>query len=449
LPAVVCKNSIRVRKAGTQLRITAQLISVRDGFHLWSHTFKRELPDIFAVQEEIARSVRGALAPHFGGAAAPPARHYEPNPVAHDLYLKGRYAQARLIGGSVEQAIGFFDQAIAADPNYAGAYAGLADAWYLLAFYSVIQPHEALPKAKAAAQHALAINDALPEARASLGVIQCAYDWNWDPGRRNIERALELDPDSPVINQTYANLVLGTQARLEEAIALLRKITLMDPFLPQPQASLTFLLGVAGRVGEAEKQHHITPATNPNYFFSHRMMGLVYETNGMFPQAIAEITKAVEGSHGLMAAVAAAGRSTPRPGKSIARKGSCGSCWRCANSATFPQPISRQSIPRCAIANPRWSGWGTRSKSTPCTCSSFGWIHDGAGCTAMRGFRRWPNAWGCRSRRDRPNTVPVDLTLPFPNASRLPGRNPTGALPRHGELYILVNVAHSLGSRDS
>jgi TolB-like protein len=71
-----------VRKAGTQLRITAQLINVRDGFHLWSHTFKRELPDIFAVQEEIARSVRGALAPHFGGAAAPPARHYEPNPVA-------------------------------------------------------------------------------------------------------------------------------------------------------------------------------------------------------------------------------------------------------------------------------------------------------------------------------------------------------------------------------
>jgi serine/threonine-protein kinase len=297
-----------VRKAGAQLRITAQLINVRDGFHLWSHTFKRELRDIFDVQEEIAQSVRKALAPHFGGGQATRPRHYEASPDAHDSYLKGRYAQARLVGGNVEQAIGFFEQAITADDNYAAAYAGLADAWYLLAFHGVVEPHAALPKAKAAAARALELDEGLPEARAALGSVQCAYEWNWEEGRRNIERALELDPDSALINQAYASQVLASEARLEEAIALFRKVTALDPFLPGPQATLTFLWGAAGRVDEAEKQHRITLATNPNYFFSHGMMAWAYEMNGMFPQAIAAIAKAVEGSHGLTGAVAGMGR---------------------------------------------------------------------------------------------------------------------------------------------
>jgi hypothetical protein len=127
-----------VRRAGTQLRITAQLINVQDGYHLWSHTYKRDLHDIFAVQDEIAIAVRDALAPHFGGAMSR-TRQHEPAPLAHELYLRGRYAQSQLIGGSIQQAVGFFEQAIAADPRYARAYSGLADAWTLLAFWGVVR----------------------------------------------------------------------------------------------------------------------------------------------------------------------------------------------------------------------------------------------------------------------------------------------------------------------
>jgi adenylate cyclase len=284
-----------VRKAGTQLRVTAQLVKVKDGYHLWSHTFKRELRDIFAVQEEIAQSVREALAPHFGG-AAPLPRQYEPEPAAHDLYLKGRYAQARLIGGDVPQAIGFFERSIAADPRYARAHSGLADAWFLLAFWGIVSPHDAIPKAKAAAQRALELDDQLAEAHASLGAIQCSYEWNWDEGQRSIERALELDPDSPIVNHTYVNQVLVPRLRVDEAINILRKTISLDPYLPHPQTSLTFLLGVARRLEEAEQQHAATVATNPHYFFAHSVMSFAYLMNERLPEALAEATKLYEAS---------------------------------------------------------------------------------------------------------------------------------------------------------
>jgi adenylate cyclase len=305
-----------VRKAGVQLRITAQLISVKDGYHLWSHTFKRELRDIFAVQEEIAEAVREALAPHFGSAPAQPrAKRHEPSLEAHELYLKGRYAQARLVGGSVEQAVGFFEQAIAADPHYARAHSGLADAWFFLAFWGVVHPGEAIPKAKAAAQKALELDDHLPDAHASLGVIQCGHDWDWAAGRRSIERAMELDPDSPLVHQLYAQLVLIPQGRLSEAIAALRQTIRLDPFLPNPQATLTFLLGTLGRIDEAVKQHSVNIATNPTYFFAHGTMALALEANGRVAEALEEIGKAVEGSHGFPPAVAGRARILASAGK--------------------------------------------------------------------------------------------------------------------------------------
>jgi len=230
-----------VRKAGTQLRITAQLVSVKDGYHLWSHTFKRELRDVFAVQEEISGAVREALAPHFGVATPPRGRRYEPRLEAHELYLKGRYAQARLVGGNVPQAVSLFEQAIAADPNYAQAYAGLADAWFFLAFWGIVHPHEAIPKAKSAAQKALELDDELPEAHVSLGWIQGCYDWDWRGAQRSVERALELDPDFANGYVAYASQVHVPKGQVAEALAALRKAIKLDPLSPYPQACVTLL----------------------------------------------------------------------------------------------------------------------------------------------------------------------------------------------------------------
>jgi serine/threonine-protein kinase len=284
-----------VRKAASQLRITTQLINVSDGYHLWSHTFQRESRDLFAVQEEIARSVRDLLAPHFAGTPSR-AKQYEPEPLAHDLYLKGHYAQARLLGGDVPRAIGFFEQSIAADPGYARAHSGLADAWFLLAYWGVVRPHDALPKARAAAQRALELDDWLAEAHASLGAIQCSYEWKWDEGRRSIERALELDLDSAIVNHTYVLQVLVPTLRIDEGIATLRKTVLLDPYMPFPQASLTYLLGIQQRLAEAEQQHAATIATNPHYFLSYSLMAQAYLMNERFADALEMAAAAYDAS---------------------------------------------------------------------------------------------------------------------------------------------------------
>ena len=288
-----------VRKLGVQLRITAQLINVKDGYHLWSHTFKREMKDVFEVQEEISAAVREALTPFFGGAPLRPQhKPNHPNPQAHELYLRGRYAQARLIRGSVAQGIQLFEQAIAADPGYARAYAGLADAWFLLAFWGVVAPHTAMPKAKAPALRALELDDQLPEAYASLGVIQTSYEWQWKEGERNILRALELDPDLGPGYQALASQIQLPTGRLNEAIETQRKVIALDPLSPNPQATLTFLLGLSGQIREAVAQHQSTLATNPSYFFAHSTMAIAYSSNGMTVEALEEITKTFEAAQG-------------------------------------------------------------------------------------------------------------------------------------------------------
>jgi serine/threonine-protein kinase len=288
-----------VRRAGVHLRITAQLINVESGYHLWSQTFKREMKDIFEIQEEISGAVRDALAPLFGGAAAEEhltPKQYRPNSRAHDLYLRGRYAQARRIRGSVSEGLHFFEEAIAADSEYARAYSGLADAWFLLAFWGVVPPHTAMPKAKAAALKALELDGRLPEAHASLGVIQTSYEWQREAGKRSILRALELDPDYAPAYQALAAQVLLPSGEIERAIEIQRKAISLDSLSPSPQGTLTFFLGLSGRISEAISHHESALSTNPSYFFFHSSMAIAYAANGMTAEAVAEITKGFEAS---------------------------------------------------------------------------------------------------------------------------------------------------------
>src|SRR5262249_22561217 len=147
---------------------------------------------------------------------------------------------------------------------------------YLLAFIGMVRPHEAVPQAKAAAQRALELDDRLPEAQISLGVIHGSYDWNWPAGQRSFERAIELDADFPTGHTGLANFVQIPQGRLTEACADLRKALALDPFLPSPRAELSWLLGLLGRPDDAIRNHSETMAMHPNFAFASEMMALAY-----------------------------------------------------------------------------------------------------------------------------------------------------------------------------
>ena len=185
-----------LRREGNRVRVAVQLIDARDGFHMWSQTFERELEGIFAVQDEITRSIVEALKIKL--AVALPA-HKQPNTEGYDLYLKGRYFLNRKTQVDAQRATDYFQQALAKDPNDAMAYAGLADSYSSLVFpLGAVAPREVMPKAKEAALRALAIDNALGEAHASLAYITFFYDWDWAAAERIQTRPRARIPTTPI-----------------------------------------------------------------------------------------------------------------------------------------------------------------------------------------------------------------------------------------------------------
>ena len=207
-----------VRKMGDRLRITAQLIDVKSGYHLWSEQFDRQLDDIFAIQNEIAKNIAKRLEVGIGGAAQEP-RLQTDNFEAYDFYLKGR-ALLYQRGMAMFQARECFEDAIALDPQYALAHAGLADSYSILGYYGLIAPPEAWPPARKAADHAAALAPELAEAHNALAIIAFVRDWDWATTGREFRRSLELNPNYVQARCWYAMAYLqGTREDHEAAIA--------------------------------------------------------------------------------------------------------------------------------------------------------------------------------------------------------------------------------------
>ncbi len=218
-----------VRKDGQRLRVTAQLISVADGYHLWSQTYERELRDVFTVQDEISRAIVDTLRQKMP-LRSPSALRNPPEDIAtYDLFLKGRYHWARWRTADVQKAIAYFNQAIARDPNYAEAWAGLADSYTWLAFFASAPPTDVMPKAREAAEKALALDDSLAEAHTSLGYVRALYEWDWPAAQREFQRAIELNPNSADAHFGYGMVYLAPMSRLDEALAELRRAQQLDP----------------------------------------------------------------------------------------------------------------------------------------------------------------------------------------------------------------------------
>jgi len=213
-----------VRKDGDQLRITAQLNRVSDGTHLWSRTFDRQFRDIFAVQREISQSIADQLR-----AGQVPHREPTTNLEAYRLYQEGRYFfNQHVPPDSYRKAIERYQQAIDRDPKFALAYSGLADAYAYLAENMSVHPREAMPKAKEAAEKAVALDDSLGEAHTSLGIVKLDYEWDREGAQREFLRAMQLNPGSGYVRHWYAHS-LEAQNRLPEAIKEMRAAHDLDP----------------------------------------------------------------------------------------------------------------------------------------------------------------------------------------------------------------------------
>ena len=287
-----------VRRSGTTLRITAQLVNTRDGYRLWSETYERELKDVFAIQEEIARSVAMRLMGALRGATdSSLARHATPDLEAYDLYLRGRYAWHQRTREGLATAVRYFEQAAAKSPGYARAHVGLGDAYAVSAFYDYLPPKEAYPRAESAARRALAIDAGLAAPHATLGYVLTYFHLDWSAAEAEFRRAIALDPSYSTAHQWFANL-LTVAGRFTEAEAEMRLAQEADPLSLIAHAALGWSYFYAGRHEDALEQCRRTLAMNPRFELAHLWGGWALDAMGRRDEAREWIGRAVELSRG-------------------------------------------------------------------------------------------------------------------------------------------------------
>lgn len=281
-----------VRKAEGQVRVTAQLVAVDSGYHLFAKTYQRELKDVFQLQDEIAQAVVDEIAPE-ATRSHPRPRNATTRLDAYDAYLHGMF----LLSSSYQdlaQCVEMFRAALRIDPRYAPAWAGLSHAYWVMAWFRVMPADAALPLARKAALRTLEIDPDSAQAWSSLGVIEAGLDWNWALAQRRFERAIELQPGLAITYPFYAVVCLLPQSRFDEACTLAAHSLVLDPFNPLFHAMATLVFAVAGRHDEA-LLHHITGiGVQPAFQPIHTVAGLAHELAGRPEAAIVCYRKSLE-----------------------------------------------------------------------------------------------------------------------------------------------------------
>jgi TolB-like protein len=280
-----------VQKAGQKLRITAQLIDIADGYHLWSERFDREMSDVFAIQDEIAQAVSAKMKAGFqGDRIEGVAKRYTENVEAYNLYLKGIYWRRMLAPDRVSNSFEYFNRAIEKDPGYALAFAGLAYAYLVLSFYSPNPPKDLYPKARQAALKALELDDRLAEAHEALGVVKVYWEWDWEGAEREFLRALDLNPGYIWGDFHLAN-IRGALGRFDEAIEILRKILFLDPLNTAFKRNLGEYYLRAGRLREAEETLRDIIDIDPHLPLTDIYLGYVLLRQSRYEDALTAMSK--------------------------------------------------------------------------------------------------------------------------------------------------------------
>jgi TolB-like protein/Tfp pilus assembly protein PilF len=282
-----------VQKSADQVRVNVQLINGLTDAHLWAEVYDRKLTDIFAVESEISKAIAETLQAELTGSeehaiAARPTENTE----AHQLYLKGRFFWNKRTGNDLKKSIDYFNQAIAADPKYALAYAGVAEAYVLLPTYAGGTPQECYPKAEAAGKRALALDETVAEAHNALGEAFLFYDFDFSRSIREFQRAIELKPNYASAHQWYGNDLLVPLGRFDEAIAELKRAVWLDPLSLIINEDLGNTYYYARRYDEAIEQLTKTLEMDPGFYYAHWLLGVAFEAKGTLDAAIEEYQKA-------------------------------------------------------------------------------------------------------------------------------------------------------------
>ena len=298
-----------LRREGNRIRITAQLVNAHDGFHIWSDTFERELGGVFAVQDEITRSIVDALKIKF--AVTLPPRTGQ-NTEAYDLYLQGLYLSNKSDEENLRKSLNLFQRALDKDPTLSRAWVGIAKAWFWLAD-AYVKPLEAYQAVESAATKALELNENDAEAHAYLGEAKRVLHWDWKTGERELQRAVEIDPNSAMAHLLFAHHRLcsgdlaGGQIELDEA----KRLDPLSPLISNPQAILFLYLD---RLDDAVTAAKRTLTLDPNYNYVGPTLARIYREQGKLEDALALYLKAQQGTHepdaGLAIAYARLGRIT-------------------------------------------------------------------------------------------------------------------------------------------
>ena len=282
-----------VQKANDQVRVNVQLINAMTNSHLWAEIYDRKLTDIFAVESDIAKTIADALQAKLTGSekqmmAAQPTT----DTTAYELYHKGRSLWGKRTGDNIPKAIAFYEQAIARDPNYALAYAGLSSAHILAPFYAGANRRESAAKAKEMALKALQLDPNLSEAHLALGKVLFFGEIDVAGALREYKRAIELKPNDADAHHWYGNDTLSALGRFDEAIAEGRRSVELDPLSMVINVDLGVTFFYARRYDESARQLRKTLEIDPTSFYPHYNLGIVLQATGDLSGAIAEYEKA-------------------------------------------------------------------------------------------------------------------------------------------------------------
>jgi serine/threonine-protein kinase len=281
-----------LRREGNRVRVTAELINARSGFHLWTETYDRELAGVFALQDEITRAIVDALKIKLAVSLPP---HEQRNTEVYDLYLQGLYFSNKSSEEDLRRALSFFQRAVEKDPTFSRAWTGISKVWYFLADVYV-KPLEAYPLSREAAMKALNLDEKDAEAHCYLSEAKRVLDWDLASADAELKRALQLDPNSAPAH-LFSGLHPLFRGELKDGLQLILEAEKLDPVSPITSYVATAAYLANDRIDDAVVEGQRTLQLDPNYFYLDSVLAAAYREKGNFPEAIALYTKAQEATH--------------------------------------------------------------------------------------------------------------------------------------------------------
>lgn len=278
-----------VLRSGNRTRITAQLTDGVSDRNLWGRSYERDMRDVLALQDEVARAIADEIEVRLTGGRTKAITAAVVAPEAHEAYLRGRYYWNKWTPDGFQKAGDYFQRALAIDANYPAAHAGLADAHALLGYYGVVAPRDAFPRAKAAALNALALDETLSEAHTALALVAENYEWDWDGGERELARALQLNPSSAMAHLWYSYHLVWF-GRFDEAVKEAQRAQALDPLSLVTNTSVANILYDVKRYDEAIVECRKVLEMDSSFRWAHHSLGENYVEKGLFKEAVTELT---------------------------------------------------------------------------------------------------------------------------------------------------------------